>query len=58
MTWSQVSWMRACAQSATKLSAVLEEAVALHQDCLQSKDSYVYAYLRDERWGQDHSGRF
>ena len=33
---------------------MLEEARALHQDCLQSKDSYVYAYLRDERWGQDH----
>ena len=54
-TWSQVELDAEHVHKAPpRLSAVLEEAVALHQDCLQSKDSYVYAYLRDERWGQDH----
>ena len=54
-TWSQVELDAEHVHKAPpRLSAVLEEAGALHQDCLQSKDSYVYAYLRDERWGQDH----
>ena len=54
-TWSQVELDAEHVHKAPpRLSAVLEEAGALHQDCLQSKDSYVYAYLHDERWGQDH----
>jgi RNA polymerase primary sigma factor len=54
-TWSQVELDAEHVHKAPpRLSAVLEEAGALHQDCLQSKDSYVYTYLRDERWGQDH----
>jgi len=36
-----------------ELLPILEEARALRQDCLEKQDSYVYAYLRDERWGQD-----
>jgi RNA polymerase primary sigma factor len=54
-TWSQVELdAEHVHKPAPELSAILEEAKGLHQDCLQSKDSYVYAYLRDERWGQDH----
>ena len=54
-TWSQVELDAEHVHKAPpRLRAVLEEARALHQDCLQSKDSYVYTYLRDERWGQDH----
>jgi len=54
-TWSQVELDAEHVHKVPpRLRAVLEEARVLHQDCLQSKDSYVYAYLRDERWGQDH----
>ena len=58
-TWSQVELDAEHVHKAPpRLRAVLEEARALHQDCLQSKDSYVYTYLRDERWGWIMNGRF
>jgi len=57
-TWSQIELdAEHVHKPLPDLTAILNEAQALHEDNVQKRESYVYAYLRDERWGKIMNGK-